>query len=81
MTSLPATMFVRPSPTLHKSHHESLCTGNLPLSAQPWETILCQSRSCFRVVCAVASYSKLGWFKDETIKVELPPIRCLFQNY
>jgi len=36
---LPAIMFVRPSPTLHKSHHESLCTGNLPLCVRPWETI------------------------------------------
>jgi hypothetical protein len=32
-------MFVRPSPTLHKSHHESLCTGNLSLCVRPWETI------------------------------------------
>jgi hypothetical protein len=39
MTSLPAIMFVRPSPTLHESHHESLCTGNLSLCVRSWETI------------------------------------------
>ena len=31
--------------------------------------------SCFRVVCVVASYSKLGCFKDETIKAEFQPIQ------